>query len=198
MRPVTHNRKLQQIIREYREAGQQWPPSTHDIARWAIETKRWIPYPADIEAIAAKYFSAAMAEEYHRDPQGREVRTMHAVRRRQENGQMEFVWDDMRTADRAFLAVAFRLRRNQIAADCDRLSTDVASCNENRFADNPIQMSFDFNPDLAQFAAARELEALANAPAGGEKTAGSLTEDAWPASPAQLSRRSESDVPASA
>jgi hypothetical protein len=137
MRPITHNRKLQQVIREYREAGQAWPATSHDIARWAIETSRWCPYPSDIEGIAARYFSAAMSEEYHTDPQGREVRTMHAVRERR-NGQMVFVWDSMLTAERPFMAAAFQTRRKQIAADCNQLSTDVASYNETRSANNPI------------------------------------------------------------
>jgi hypothetical protein len=98
-----------------------------------------------------------MSEEYHTDPQGRAVRTKHA-RRVREKGQQAFLWDDIRTADRTHMQMAFQQRRQQIVGDCKQLKTDVDSYNDNRSPDDPIPLCLDFSDDVAE---AETLEAVA-------------------------------------
>jgi hypothetical protein len=90
-----------------------------------------------------------MREEYITDPQGRKVRAKHAARIDQEGEQL-VLWADIRTASRSYMETAFKQRRNQIVSDCYQLKTDVDSFNENRSADRPIQMVFDFTYDLEE------------------------------------------------
>ncbi len=94
-----------------------------------------------------------MREEYIKDPQGRSVRLKHAARVLVEGKQTVF-WDDIRTAPRTHMEIAFQQRRQQIVGDCRQLKADVDSYNENAKVHPPIQMVFNFTEDLA------ELEAL--------------------------------------
>ena len=38
---MTKSRQIEQIIGDYRAAGQHWPATKREIAEWAIKTKRW-------------------------------------------------------------------------------------------------------------------------------------------------------------
>jgi len=141
---------LQAIVTAYREAGQPWPASKQSIALWAIREGLWEPPPSDAINRLADQLARAMAEEYHTDPQGRLVRSKHAARVRGDGRQMSWVWDDVRTAARAHMAVAFQQRRSQIVGDCKQLKTDVDSYNENHNAGDPIQLILDFTDDVAE------------------------------------------------
>jgi hypothetical protein len=48
------------------------------------------------------------------------------------------------------MEIAFQQRRQQIVGDCNQLKIDVDSYNENRKPTRPIQMVFDFTPDLKE------------------------------------------------
>jgi len=101
----------------------------------------------------AEQLSRAMREEYIQDPQGRMVRAKHAARV-ERDGEQLVLWDDIRTADRRHMEIAFKQRRHQIVGDCHQLKIDVDSYNDNGNTEAPIQLIFDFTDDLA------ELEAL--------------------------------------
>lgn len=147
---MSYSEQLQKIVQEFRDAGQLWPASPNDIAAWAIEQKKWLPQRVDLVQQCARQISQAMREEYITDPQGRSVRAKHCRRVEQTT-----LWDDIRTADKNHMEIAFQQRRQHIFGECRQLNTDVDSFNENRSPDNPIQMSFDFTRDL------EEMEALA-------------------------------------
>ena len=78
---------------------------------------------------------------------------MHAARVKR-NGQQITLWDDMRTAGREFMNVAFKQRRQGIVGDCRQLNTDITSYNENYNPAMPIQISLDFTWDVAELDAA--------------------------------------------
>ncbi|HKZ53833.1 MAG TPA: hypothetical protein VJ123_00020 [Anaerolineales bacterium] len=136
---------------EYINAGEPMPTTTRQMAAWAVREKRWAPHPSSLISQCAADLAEAMREEYIVDPQGRRVRAKHAARVEQ-----AVLWDDIRTAPRDHMEIAFKQRRHQIVGDCRQLKADVDSFNENRSSADPIQMSFDFTNDLL------ELEALAN------------------------------------
>jgi hypothetical protein len=151
---ATYNEGLQRIVRDYRENGQPWPATAKQIAGWAISNGSWKPQRSELLNQCAEHIARAMREEYFTDPQGRSVRAKHAAKI-ERDGEQLVLWADIRTAPRQHMAIAFKLRRNQIVDDCRHLKTDVDSFNENRSPLDPIQMVFDFTFDLA------ELEAVA-------------------------------------
>jgi hypothetical protein len=145
----TYTQASQQIVDKYINAGQPWPATAKQIAAWAIPRKLWVPPPSRLINLCADQLARAMGEEYIIDPQGRRVRAKH-VARIQRNGEQLYLWNDIRTAGPAHMAIAFQQRRQQIVGDCLQLKKDVDSFNENRKPEKPIQMVFDFTNDLAE------------------------------------------------
>jgi hypothetical protein len=150
---LTYNEQIQDIIRKYRAANEEWPTTSRHLASWAIDSGLWQPQYTLLESACAEDMSRAMREEYITDPQGRRVRAKHAARVERDGRQL-VLWDDYRTAPREHMAIAVQQRRQQIVGDCRQLKRDVESYNENRCPDNPIQTSFDFTYDLAELEAA--------------------------------------------
>jgi hypothetical protein len=150
---ATFTKQLQKIVRLYMEANQPWPTTTHDIARWAIQSKLWQPQPSAILDQCANQLARAMREEHITDPQGRIVRAKHVAKTTRNGEQMAF-WDDMRTATRSHMEIALQQRRQQIVGDCRQLKTDMDSYNENYNTGRLIQLVFDFTNDLEEFEAA--------------------------------------------
>ena len=152
----TYAEQMQEIVTKYIDSGETWPASTHEIAAWAIRTRRWEAPHASMVDICADQLARAMREEYITDPQGRRVRSKHAARVKR-YGQQITLWADIRSADRRHMEIAFQQRRQQIVGDCGQLKRDVDSYNHNKCRLDPIQMVFDFTQDLAEIdALARE------------------------------------------
>jgi len=148
-----YSKQLQGVVAQYRKLGRPWPASARDIAAWAIENKLWAMRPADIVNRCADELARAMREEYIVDPQGRTVRAKHAAKVKV-NGEQMTLWDDIRTADRDFMAIAFQQRRQQVVGDCRQLKVDVDSYNQNKNPGEPIQIVFDFTLDVLEAEAA--------------------------------------------
>ena len=92
------------------------------------------------------------------DRKGRRVRVKHPVVTRK-GAEQTVLWDDLRTAPRKHMEVAFAQRRNQIVGDCRQLKTDVDSFNDLRPSESPIQIVFNFTNDLAELEAAKGVAA---------------------------------------
>ena len=151
---TTKNEHLQQLIPLYQAAGNKWPATTREIARWAIDTGKWAPHPSAIVSQCAEEIARALRDEYVTDEQGRKVRTKHAATHTEGNEQF-VLWDDIRTASPKHMRLAFQQRRLQILGDCKQLKNDVDSYNENRVPTDPIQIIFDFGIDLEELQYAR-------------------------------------------
>ena len=95
-----------------------------------------------------------MRNEYFTDPQGRRVRVRHAARVKREGKQITLRGDWNLPPE--FMAISFAPRRSLIVGECDQLKFDVDSYNPNANKGRPIQMSFDFGPDLAEKEAMRD------------------------------------------
>jgi len=116
-----HARQLQRIVREYRRDGQEWPARTKDIARWAIRTRRFDLRAPALEKILAGDLAQAMREEFFTDARGRRVRAKHPAKARRDGEQIT-LWDDVRTAPRGFMEMAFQLRRRHIVGECRQVT----------------------------------------------------------------------------
>ncbi len=150
---ATYVKQMQQIVQEYRSAERPWPASAKTIAAWAIETDRWDMPAAAVLNKCAEDIAEAMREEYYWDKKGRRVRLLHpATIRRQ--GELFTEWDDIRTASRQHMQLSFQQRRRAIVGDCRQLKTDVDSYNDAHAEAPAIQISFDFNMDIAELEAA--------------------------------------------
>jgi len=144
--------QMQEIVTKYINTGEQWPATTHEIASWAINHRLWAAQNKAVIDICAEQLARAMREEYIGDPQGRAVRAKHAAKV-ERNGTQLVLWDDIRTASRQHMQIAFQQRRQQIVGDCRQLKADVDSYNENKNDGKPIQMIFDFTLDLVEIEA---------------------------------------------
>ena len=145
---ATYNEQLQKIWHEYERAGNSLPASPRDVARWAIDTKRWLPRPTDIISQCAEELARAAREEYRTDPYGRRYRALHAVRSKQGS-----LWADIDTAPRKHMEKAFAQRRKQIVGDCHQLKVDVDHYNRVEPNKEPIQLILDFTDDVAEIEA---------------------------------------------
>ena len=144
-----YTEQMQAIVRRYREAGQPWPATAHDMALWATKNRLWeLPQSIAVRQ-CAEDISKALREEYIRDSNGRRVRRFHAARTRR-NGKQMTLWADIETAPRRHMEMAFAQRRQQIVGDCRQLKLDVDSYNDIRPNDEPIQIVFDFTRDLEE------------------------------------------------
>jgi hypothetical protein len=148
----TYTKQMQQLVREYRLAGEPWPAATKTMAAWAIRQGKWeLPASAAVN-VCAEDIATAMREEYMTDAKGRRVRVKHPVTKR--SGAEQYVlWDDIRTAPRPHMQLAFQQRRVQVFNDCRQLKKDVDSYNDAHADQPPIQMIFDFTKDLEEDAA---------------------------------------------
>ena len=152
LRMASFAEQLQSIVRKYRDAGQSWPASTREIAAWAISQNLWRPQRGALISQCAAQLSRALREEYITDTQGRRVRTKHSARV-EKDGEQLVLWDDIRTASRSHMRIAFQQRRQQIVGDCHQLKMDADSFNENQSPSHPIQIRFDFTMDLEELLA---------------------------------------------
>lgn len=146
---TTYEKQLQDIVTKYREEKHPWPARTRDIVVWAFNNKLWPMHESQIINRCADELAQAMRDEYITDPQGRRVRVKHAAKV-SVNGKQMMLWDDIRTAERKFMAVAFQQRRKQIVGDCSQLKADVDSYNQNYNPNEQIEMVFDFTLDVLE------------------------------------------------
>jgi hypothetical protein len=152
---ATYYEQMQELFRQYQgEVGISGPTTLKDVGVWAIRGGLWRPPEGTVLSKFTADMGQALRLEHYTDPQGRRVRTKHSVRLpREEAGEQLIFWDDIRTTSRQHMETSAQQRRQAIVADCHSLKMDVDSFNENRNADNPIQLVFDFRADLAELEA---------------------------------------------
>jgi len=135
---MSQTQRIREIIERYQEATGAATYQAREVAVWAIQRELWHERQ-DIVDRCAEAISDVLREQVL--PNG--VRLKHAVRTNRRSAQLT-LWADMRTAPREHMEMAFRQRRQQIAADCHRLATDIEYYNEHYNPGAPIQLSFEF------------------------------------------------------
>ncbi len=156
---MTKTQQLQKIFKGYRDDGQEWPASSDDIANWAVTTGQYDLTRPTMIRHCARELAQAMREEYFTDSVGRRVRAKHPAKARK-NGQQLTLWDDIRTAPRSHMQMAFQLRRNRIASECKQVNTDVDFYNDTHPEELPIQMMLDFTRDVEELELSEEYSSI--------------------------------------
>jgi len=116
------------IVRLYLADGGVEPIDLDGLARYAIDNRLWEKHRSTLVQLCKRDLSRALREQFHTDPQGRQVRTYHATKLRSGDGQLVF-WADLRTAPPEHVELAFQQRRSQVVGDCRQLKMDVDSYN---------------------------------------------------------------------
>jgi hypothetical protein len=155
---MTYLKQMQQIVSEYRIAQEHWPATSREIAAWAIRQRKWKMPAAAVEDRCAEDVADAMRELYFTDRRGRRVRVLHAAKVKRQ-GVLFTEWDDIRTASRSHMQLSTQQHRRSIVGECRQLKTTLDSYNDAHSSDAPLQISFDFTMDLAEFDAAQDAEA---------------------------------------
>ena len=101
------------IAQEYLKQGGTEPIDLDALAQFAIDNELYQKRSRELLIMCKRDFSRAYREQYHKDPQGRSVRTFHAVKEARGESQHVF-WADMRTAPEEHMENAFRQRRTLI------------------------------------------------------------------------------------
>lgn len=146
----TKTESLQNTINDYMEATGEQTIDMNKVAAWAIGEGRWKPPEYDPRKMCARELSRAAREEFYTDPQGREVRKKHCYTIVDEQGQHRWLWVDIQTAKPDQIRKSAAARRRSALGDVVQLHTDVSSYNDNNPYGASIQMSFNFDEDIAE------------------------------------------------
>jgi len=160
---ITKTKQLQRMAEEYRNAGQRWPATMEEIADWAVEEKRYDLTAPALKKLVARELAQALRNEFFTDDQGRRVRAKHPARVRR-GGRQLMLWDDIRTASRHHMQMAFQLRRRCITYECKQVKTDVDSYNDAHPEERPIRMVLDFRQDVKELEIEDIIYSSANEP----------------------------------
>ena len=159
---ANYNESMQALFRRYeQQVGVTGLTSLKDVGHWAIDQGLWKPRHADMLRQFSSEMARALREEFYTDPQGRRVRTKHAIRvpPTKAGGEQKSLWGDIRWMTKEQMETSAKQRRHGIVWDCHHLKTDVDSYNDNCSPADPIQSSFDFTADIDELEAERELAA---------------------------------------
>ena len=134
------------------------PATAREMARWAMKNNLWQPPPTLAEERCAKDFADAMREQYITAPNGDRIRTKHAARR-VINGEQKTFWADMfDNPTRDFMETALQQRRQQIYGDSKQLRNDTDFYNDRNQNQKFIQILLDFEEEIAEERALKEME----------------------------------------
>jgi len=123
----------------------------NDVFRWARKRKLWEPPSTTLASIFKREMARAAREEYYTDPQGRKVRKKHAVVFTQ-NEKQRSLWADILTAPPEHMRMSLQQRRRGALGEVIQTNTDKDSYNDNNQYGAYIEMSFNFDEDLAELA----------------------------------------------
>jgi hypothetical protein len=141
------------IVNRWKVAGGKWPAPIGEITDFALSNGLY-NLDARVRQMCAEELADAMREEYIHDADGRPVRKLHAARFAESDGKggriQKTLWADIDTADKSFMEVAFKQRRQQIVGDCRQLNNDVTYFNSKRPVKEHIQLLLDFRDDVAE------------------------------------------------
>lgn len=145
---------LQDIVHRYRDAGQPWPADRKQIAAWAVSNKLYAPQRKTVVDRCAEELAEAMRLEMEVDPQGRTVRSNHCAVIIEEDAKgnkiQKRLWFDRNSATPEMMRLSLQQRRRQVLGDCKQLAADRDSYNDNNIHGAEIQLSLNFESDIAE------------------------------------------------
>jgi hypothetical protein len=144
---LSQHRQMQLVIQRYKDEKGVSVWDMNDVAEYAAQFGWKLPQPLTPIQLLAKQFAKAAREETREDKDtGEEYRANHAISD-YADGSPRTLWGDIDGAPFAFMHKSFAQRRQQIVGDVISLAANVEHWNRAN-PKQPIQMMFDFNPDL--------------------------------------------------
>ncbi len=140
---------LRQLADDYlTEHGDE--PASMDALYLYARSQGWQPPQRTLASVFKEEMRRALQADKYEDPQGRTVRKKHAVVRIID-GKQESLWADVETAPPDHMHLSRQLRRRGILRDVIHVKNDMDSYNENHNPEPsiPVQLSFNFEDDLA-------------------------------------------------
>src|SRR5262245_6804684 len=152
VRQKTRAHYLRELLNDYLRAHGGGPVGLGDVYAWAKRQRRWEAPPASQLRQFKEEVARAAREEYYTDPQGRRVRRKHAVVLIREDGRQQSLWADIGDAPPGHMRLSLEQRRRGVLGDLAQLKADMDSYNQNNNPEpeRPIQLSFNFEGDLAE------------------------------------------------
>ena len=140
---------MRELLDDYLAAHGNMPVDPNDLFRWARRNGRWEPAARSLYQQFKDELQRAAREDFYTDPQGRTVRRKHAIVVKEGETQHS-LWADIETAPPEHMKLSLQQCRRGCLGDVKQLKTDMDSYNENNNPGAPIQMSFNFDPDLEE------------------------------------------------
>ena len=153
---MSRKEQILKFTREFEQEHQRQPFDVNEVADWLIKNDFWKPLKDFARKKCAEEVKDVLREQFITADDGTRVRLYHSATTERDGKQLH-LWANMHDAPREHLEVGFQERRRQSLGDARQLKTDIDYCNKKRFSDNPIQMSFNFDEDLAEEEAFKEM-----------------------------------------
>jgi len=141
--------ELRKLANEYIARTGKTVYTSREIAEWAIREGYWQLPSKKLISLCADEFARTFKEERFTDPLGNRVRFRHA-RKVDIEGVQTTLWENWPTISRENMETSLLQRRNQIVGECVQLDIDTESFNKFRNKGEPIQIPFDFTPDVTE------------------------------------------------
>jgi hypothetical protein len=146
------NKRIDYILTMWQQEHPGQAVEPHVLAPWAIERGLDKKRPPTQEEMLRREISRELKNQYFVDPQGREVRSNHAIliEIQTPRGIKRFSrWLPLFDAPAEHMRLSAQLRRKSAFADVRQLALDLESYNDNNHFGGTIPIpSFDFNQDI--------------------------------------------------
>jgi len=141
---MTKKEMLLRIRDEYRAEHENAPATAREMSEWAVSTGRYKLPPHATERKCAEELADAMAMDMMTVLGGRRVRTMHTWRSEQRN-----LWDHIDTISIPDFELSMAYQRNGALGIVKQMKIDLDYFNELHPDGPAVQVSFNFENDLA-------------------------------------------------
>ena len=146
---MSKHREMQLLVHQFRDEIGRTDVDTHEVSKWAV-SKGYLKLPTPIAPMdmLAKEIAKALREETRVDQKTlRPYRVNHA-RTEMRSGKQTSLWGDIDKLEREPMWKCFVQRRNQMVGDAVQLADDVDHWNGVHPNEEPLQIPFDFGPDI--------------------------------------------------
>jgi hypothetical protein len=146
---ISKHREMQLLVHQYRDENGRTDVDLHDVSEWAV-AKGYLKPPRPITPMdmLAKEFAKALREETKVDPKTHRSYRVNHARMEMRSGKAITLWGDIDKLKRESMVKCFVQRRQQMVGDAVQLADDVDHWNRVNPKEEPIQVPFDFGPDI--------------------------------------------------
>lgn len=146
---VSSKRQKQLLVHQYRDETGRSDVDLHDVSEWAV-SRGYLRAPKPVAPLdmLAKEFAKALREETKIDRETHRSYRVNHARTEFRSGKQVTLWGDIDQLGRDAMLKCFVQRRQQMVGDAVQLSDDVEHWNRRNPKEKPIQIEFDFGPDI--------------------------------------------------